>query len=182
MKDNGYTIEQCAAHLDLSGRSDVLTDVATRIASGLGLQSSTSVLKALEKREATGSTGLEKGVALPHCALPGVDRFVAGLITLKTPIDFGAIDGKPSDIFLFVGGPEERRSDHVRILAALTTQLRQQEVRDRVRQATSGDELAKILNSGMGTVQDDETGPVFDSGDLRPGRGALRTNSRGRIR
>jgi PTS system nitrogen regulatory IIA component len=159
MSKLNVTIEQCDAGVSLPDASSVIDDIARRIAEALHLPSRTSVQKALEKRERLGSTGLEQGIAIPHCSLQGVERFVAGIITLQRPVDFGAIDGKGSDIFVFVAGPEEQRTEHVRILAALTSQLRSEETRSRIRNASDGKELVRIIGAGLDTGEAEETGP-----------------------
>jgi len=159
MSKLNVTIEGCDAGVSLSDASSVIADIARRIADALHLSSSAPVREALEKREHLGSTGLEQGIAIPHCSLPGVDRFVAGVVTLKEPIDFGALDGKGSDIFVFVAGPEAQRTEHVRILAALTSQLRSEETRSRIRNAGDGGELTRIIGAGLDTSDAEEAGP-----------------------
>lgn len=147
--------ELCATSLDLRDRAAILDEIARRVAGVLKNLDAAEVRSGFERREKIGSTGLEKGIAIPHCALTGADRFVVGVITLATPIDYGAIDGKPSDIFLFIAGPEAQRNEHVRIMAAITAQLRRGELRDRIRAAGTGTELVAILREG---VQADDKG------------------------
>lgn len=159
MNGTNVVIGGCTAKAAHDSSEAVLTRIADYIAQGLHLDSADSVYAALKKREELGSTGLEKGIALPHCSLPEADRFVVGVITLSTPIDFGALDGKRSDIFVYVCGPEERRTEHVRILAAITSQLRSEHVRARFRSVDSGDELAKIIADGVDEAASPDAGP-----------------------
>ena len=159
MRKHEIAAAQCAARLDLSDRGAVIGEVAGRIAAHIGVDTS-KVQSYLEKREAVGSTGLEHGIALPHCALPDVQEFTIGVITTSRPLDFGALDGKPSDIFVFVAGPEGRRTEHVRILAAMTAQLREESVRRRLREAQTGDDLAAILQGGLVPDEHEEVGAV----------------------
>src|SRR6516162_1959529 len=56
------------------------------------------VCEALSAREALGSTGIGRGIAVPHVCFPGLDRPYALLCTLANPIGFDAIDGKPVDL------------------------------------------------------------------------------------
>lgn len=144
MKKPEINAAQCAARLSRSTGEDVLAEAAARVAPDLGLSAAT-IQAALSRRESVGSTGLANGIALPHCALPEATHFSIGVITLERPIDFGAMDGKPSDIFVFIVGPEARRTEHVRILAGLTARLREEQFVENLREATSADELAGLL-------------------------------------
>lgn len=139
----------CGAHLDLGDRRAVLEEIARRVSPLLGDIDSATVREALERRERVGSTGLEKGIAIPHCALAEATRFAVGVITLAAPIDYDAIDRQKSDIFLFIAGPETQRNEHVRIMAALTAQLRREEMRTRLREASNGEELATLLEESV---------------------------------
>jgi mannitol/fructose-specific phosphotransferase system IIA component (Ntr-type) len=148
MKKPEISAARCAAHLSRSSAEDVLAEAAARVAPDLGLPVAT-IQAALARRESLGSTGLAHGVALPHCSLPEAPHFWIGVITLEGPIDFGALDGKPSDIFVFIVGPEARRTDHVRILAGLTARLREEGFRDSLRRAASAEELAALFGGAV---------------------------------
>lgn len=159
MNDNNVILGACRVGSTERTADGVLNEIATLIADRLGLDAKDRVYGALSNREKLGSTGLEKGIALPHCSLPDATQFVVGIVSLKEPIDFGAIDGKKSDIFVYVCGPEAQRNDHVRILAALTSQLREEEVRNQIRGAETDDGIARIVRSAMEGIVQEETGP-----------------------
>lgn len=148
MKKDEIAIAHCVAQRPASDTDAVLDEVAQSIAGALDLPKSV-IYDALKKREQVGSTGLSDGVAVPHCSLPQADNFTIGLLTTSAPIDFGAVDGKPSDIFAFVAGPEARRTDHVRLLASLTAQFREETTRQRIRSATTAGELQSVLADGV---------------------------------
>lgn len=148
MKNNEFVIAQCAAQRPVSDADTVLDEIARSIAGALDVPAS-GISDALKKREQVGSTGLSDGVAVPHCSLAEAESFTIGLLTTSSPIAFGAVDGKPSDIFAFVAGPEARRTDHVRLLAALTAQLREESTRRRIRAAATAEELQSILADGV---------------------------------
>lgn len=152
MKNNEIVIAQCTAQHPATDADTVLDDIAQSISSALDVPKS-GIYDALNVREQAGSTGLSDGVAVPHCSLTEVDSFTIGILTTSTPIAFGAADGKPSDIFAFVAGPEARRTDHVRLLASLTAQLREEATRQRIRSATTAEELQSVLTDGVVPTQ-----------------------------
>ncbi len=72
---------------------------------------------ALTDREALGSTGFTRGIALPHCRLPGFDAFAAGLLTAPDGVPFKSLDGRKTRLFVFVISPEEERfEEHNRLM------------------------------------------------------------------
>lgn len=148
MKKDEIVIAQCTAQHPASNAEAVLDEVAQSIATAVDLHKS-GVHDALKKREEVGSTGLSDGVAVPHCSLSEADNFTIGILTTATPIAFGALDGKPSDIFAFVAGPEAQRTEHVQLLASLTAQLREEPTRRRIRSATTAEELQSVLTDGV---------------------------------
>ena len=86
----------------------------------LSSMSKETVFKALADREAQASTGMEKGIAIPHCTFPGLEDFTVGLIVIPGGIDFDAMDGKKSSLVFFIIGPEERRNRHIQILSSIS--------------------------------------------------------------
>ncbi|MCK5860935.1 MAG: PTS sugar transporter subunit IIA [Candidatus Hydrogenedentes bacterium] len=149
--------EQCAAHIEVADSDALLHAVAQR-ASGSVKGDETDIYKALRKRETTISTGLKDGIALPHCALPKIETFTIGIITLAKPIDYKSLDGELSDLFIFVVGSVSGRTEHVHILGAISKQVRESSVRERLRTASSDKELAAILQSWFQTDDQENTG------------------------
>lgn len=91
------------------------------------------LLDTLMARERLGSTALGGGIAVPHPRDPIVLRVPApelAVCYLETPIAFDAPDGRPVDTLFVLVTPSVR--DHLRLLAALATALRDPVVRDRI--------------------------------------------------
>jgi len=77
------------------------------------------VFSRLIAREKLGSTGLGDGIAIPHCRVNNCTHAMGTLLTLETPIDFDAPDGKPVDILFVLLVPEEALQQHLDILAEI---------------------------------------------------------------
>lgn len=75
------------------------------------------------RREETGNTGFEGGVALPHakCACVLSPAVVIGIS--REGIDYGAEDGKPTHLLLMIASPEQASEAHIEILAQLSSKL-----------------------------------------------------------
>lgn len=75
------------------------------------------LVDATMRREAQGSTGLARGVAIPHCKTDAVRELTCSLAVSAEGIDFEAIDGGPSHIFFFLAAPTGMSGPHVKALA-----------------------------------------------------------------
>lgn len=105
----------------------------------------TAILEALDEREAMGSTGVGRGVAVPHARLPGLDRMRGVFIRLEQPVPFGAIDDKPVDLLFALFAPPDAGSEHLRALARVSRLLRSEEMRQQLRLARTPDAIHALL-------------------------------------
>jgi PTS system nitrogen regulatory IIA component len=104
-----------------------------------------NVFSALIARERLGSTGLGKGIAIPHCRIAACTQTVGVLVTLATPIDFSAIDNKPVDIIFVLVVPEDGHKDHLKTLATLAETLSDKACLQRIRESKDSQELYNIV-------------------------------------
>lgn len=105
------------AHLDT--KPAVLTYTAQLFSQAYGLDTA-AVLESLEAREALGSTGFGRGVAIPHCRSNDISRSSLAVIRLEAPIDFGAADARPVTLICGLVSPENSGAAHLHALAAIS--------------------------------------------------------------
>ncbi len=74
---------------------------------------------ALVGREKLGSTGLGRGVAMPHGRIPGLDRPRAAFVRLASPLDFDSVDAQPVDLVAALVVPTHFTDQHLQLLAEL---------------------------------------------------------------
>jgi PTS system nitrogen regulatory IIA component len=141
---------------DLLSLADVMTDVrasqkglllqelAARAAAGLGLPID-RVASYLLKREELGSTGIGKGVAIPHARLSDLERPYGLLAKLKQGIEFDAIDGQAVDILFVLLLPAGAENDALAALALVARTLRSPETLARLRAARKPAELYSVI-------------------------------------
>lgn len=110
----------------------------------------TEVFERLIAREKLGSTGLGKGVAIPHGRLKSGDKTIAAFIQLETGIDYDAPDGQPVDLLCALLVPPESTEEHLQTLATLSEMFSQPALRDRLRSAGNSQELYEILSECFG--------------------------------
>ena len=127
-----------------SNKTLLLQEFATRAATGLGLPAD-RVASYLLKREDLGSTGIGKGVAIPHARLPDLQRPCGLLAKLKQPIEFDAIDGQAVDILFVLLLPAVAETEALAALALVARTLRPPENLARLRAAKTASELYSAI-------------------------------------
>ena len=87
------------------------------------------LFKMLKRRENLGSTGIGKGIAIPHCRSLVVNRLRVAFGRKLPPIDFKAIDDKPvSYFFLIVAPPLEVSNQYLPVLGKIAQLCREADV------------------------------------------------------
>jgi len=109
---------------------------------------SQAIFKCLNDRERLGCTGLDRGAAFPHCRIAGIDSASAALIKLSEPVDFDAYDGDPVDLIIGMIVPTELDESHFADINLITQILADEDLRARMRGATSSKELYNALING----------------------------------
>src|SRR5882672_7245045 len=123
-----------------SNKRLLLQELAARAAASLGL-SPDQVAPYLLKREELGSTGIGRGVAIPHARLPDLQRPYGLLAKLRHPIEFEAIDGQAVDLVFVLLLSAAVESGQLEALALVARVLRPPENLDRLRSAKNASEL-----------------------------------------
>ena len=97
------------------------------------------------KREAHSSTAIGEGIAVPHAKSSAVKAPALSLITVPSGIDYGAPDGKPSDLLFMIAATEDG-DVHLEILSRLMVMLMDADFANALRKAKSAAELLKIID------------------------------------
>src|ERR1700688_1145709 len=141
---------------DLLSQADVMFDVratnkrlllqelAAKAAASLGLNLE-QIAPHLLKREELGSTGIGKGVAIPHARLPDLQRPCGVFARLKQPIEFEAIDGQKVDVVFVLLLPAAAEDRQIGALALVARTLRPAENLARLRAAKTASELFSAM-------------------------------------
>src|SRR2546425_4239571 len=103
------------------------------------------IVKAILKRELLGSTGIGRGVAIPHTKHPSVDRLVGTVAVSRGGVAFDSLDGEPVHVFVMLISPQDRPGDHLRALENVSRSLRDDGFVRSLRQATSREGIWDLL-------------------------------------
>ena len=109
-------------------------------------EESESIVKAILKREELGSTGIGRGVAVPHTKHPSVDRLVGTVAVSSRGVDFASLDGEVVHLFFLLISPPDRPGDHLRALEYIARQLRDDTFCRFLKQAKSVPDILQLLD------------------------------------
>jgi PTS system fructose-specific IIA component/PTS system nitrogen regulatory IIA component len=104
-----------------------------------------SIIAAILKREELGSTGIGKGVAVPHTKHPSVDRLVATIALSRDGVEFSSLDGEDVHILFLLVSPPDRPGDHLRALENISRHLRNDNFCNFLKQAPSAEAVIELL-------------------------------------
>ena len=139
--------DRVACGVTSASKKRAIEELSELIARGESGVSQTEVFESLIARERLGSTGLGRGIAIPHGRLKHGDKTIAAFVQLSSGVDFDAPDGQPVDLLCALLVPPESTDEHLQVLAMLTEMFSQPELREKLRHAKDSDELFQILAS-----------------------------------
>ena len=135
------------AELDAEDKESVIREmVEALVASKTVLEKDRDdIVEAIMKREELGSTGIGRGVAVPHTKHPSVDKLV-GTVGISTDgVDFDSLDGERVQLFFLLISPPDRPGDHLRALENISRQLRDEMFCKFLKQSKSSDDIHQLL-------------------------------------
>jgi mannitol/fructose-specific phosphotransferase system IIA component (Ntr-type) len=109
-------------------------------------RSSGTLLRIIQRRENLGSTGIGRGIAIPHCRSLAVNRLRLAFGHREEGVDYQAIDGKPvCNFFLIVAPPLEISNQYLPVLGKVAQLAKEADVPDRLAGLRSTDEFWRLL-------------------------------------
>ena len=101
-------------------KSDAIGELVQLLADNQEVNDSKKVLDAVLEREATRTTGIGNGLAIPHGKCTGTDHLVMAIGRPSQPIDFQAIDGRPVNLIWLLTSPPDKTGPHIHALARIS--------------------------------------------------------------
>jgi mannitol/fructose-specific phosphotransferase system IIA component (Ntr-type) len=109
-------------------------------------QSSETLLRVIQRRESLGSTGMGRGIAIPHCRSVVANRLRLAYGHHRQGVEFQAIDGKPVyDLFLIVAPPLEVSNLYLPVLGRIAQFAKEADVPSRLANLSSSDDFFRLL-------------------------------------
>ncbi len=127
-----YLDPQMVYYLSLENRDAVLKAMIDHVSEEGKIVDKAPFYEAIIDREKVVSTGIGMGVAIPHAKLPGYDQFFIAIGILNKGVEWNAVDGAPVRIIFMIGGPDDKQTEYLQILSALTVAIKDEELRKKM--------------------------------------------------
>jgi nitrogen PTS system EIIA component len=109
-------------------------------------RSTGTLLRIIQRRENLGSTGIGRGIAIPHCRSLVVSRLRLAFGRRAEGVEYQAIDGKPvCHFFLIVAPPLEISNQYLPVLGKIAQFVKEPDVPDRLNALGSPDDFWRLL-------------------------------------
>lgn len=100
-----------------------------------------AIRQAVLEREKIMSTGVGKGLAIPHGKAEGINGNYAAFALLEEPIDYEAIDGEPVHMIFLLAGPQASNRLHIKLLSRISRLMNNNSFRDKLKESTTSEEI-----------------------------------------
>ncbi len=146
MDVNINVLPEAVAIARAENSQQILGQLSELFASVYGIDAN-DVLEGLEQREALGSTGFGRGVAIPHCRHGAVSRPTLAVLKLEAPVDFKAADAVPVTLAFGLVSPENAGSTHLHALAAISRLMRDETMMSALAEAPDSEAIYALLTN-----------------------------------
>jgi len=139
--------EAIIAKLKSTSRDGAITELVSAIdkAGKLGKGHREEIIKSAIKREKEASTGIGKGVAIPHIKHPSVKNVVAAIGQSSSGIDFSSLDKQPVYSVILLISPVDNPDRHLQAMENIFKHLQQEKFRKFLRQSETASQIEDLL-------------------------------------
>ncbi len=136
--------ERINLSLKPSKKDDVIKELVYSIKKG---DDADLIISTLLKREELGSTGIGKGIAIPHCRSLAVERLEIAVGRTLKPINFKSIDKKPvSLIFLIIAPPQDPGNQYLITLGKIVQIAKEITKKNMIQKPKTPEEFISMIN------------------------------------
>lgn len=119
-------------NLEVKNKEQVINALIDTLSTKIDADSLELVRDSVFERESVMSTGVGKGLAIPHCKTKGVSENLAAFARLSTPLDYDSIDEEPVGLIFLLISPEERNSLHIKLLSRISRLMNSDSFRNKI--------------------------------------------------
>lgn len=135
------------AEVKSDNKLDIIREMAEslRDAGGIKKEEFDGIYKAIVKREELGSTGIGRGIAVPHTKHASVEKLVGTVAISQEGVDFDSLDREKVYLFFLIVSPLDHPSEHLRALEHITRQLKDDVFCKFLKQSKTPDDILQLL-------------------------------------
>ena len=147
-------VDSIRTHIDATDKEGVIREMVKSIQDAGGIPESEyeGIVKAIMRREDLGSTGIGRGIAVPHTKHPSVDRLVGTVAISPEGIDFCSLDCEKVTLFFLLISPPDCPGEHLRALEHITRQLKDEAFCKYLKQSRTKEDILQLLEEADNNV------------------------------
>lgn len=126
-------------------KEGVLEELADMVHRAKKVSDRDAFLRSLRKRENLESTGIGKGLAIPHARTDTVDGVVMAFARSEHGVDFQSLDNKPAHLIFLIASPEREKSVYIKVLAHTSRLLRKDKFRQQLMEVSTPKEVIQLI-------------------------------------
>jgi PTS system nitrogen regulatory IIA component len=132
--------------INQSSKRDALVELSNILATAPQVKNGSELLSEILKREELMSTGIGRGIAIPHVRLSSVTDLVVAVGVCKSNIeDFQTIDDVPVNILIMIAAAYNQHSYYLKTLSHFSSKLKNTELRDAITKASTPREVYDLI-------------------------------------
>ena len=139
------TKDVIAVPLKAQYKTEAIRELITLLKNDGQISDEEQVYDAIMMREDKASTGLEKGIAVPHAKTEATSKLTVAIGIAPDGIEFGSLDGEPSKLIFLVIAPPTSSGAHIALLSEIARLSQYQALVDELVDAGSADKVIAIL-------------------------------------
>jgi len=130
---------------DTGEKHAILDAMIDAVCSAENIECRDEVRRAVFEREADRSTGIGRGLAVPHCRSDNVHDFHVGVAVLKNGVDWDALDDRPVNFIFLVVGPGDKPEQYLQLLSQISRLIRLPDATARLLAAGTPQAVVKVI-------------------------------------
>ena len=142
------TVDTVRVGLSARSKDEVIDALLDVVAAHPAVLDPEAMRHAVFEREQVMSTGVGKGLGLPHAKTAAVTETIAVFAITAEPVEFGSIDNEKVRLVFLLVGTETAKSEHIKILSRISRLLNRDAFRERLLKARDAKEVLTLLEEG----------------------------------
>ena len=118
--------------LEVTSKKQVINALVDTLRSQIGEEALNKVREDVFERESVMSTGVGKGLAIPHCKTKAVTENFAAFAKLSKPLKYDSIDDEPVQLVFLLVGPDSKQSHHIKLLSRISRLMNSSSFREKI--------------------------------------------------
>ncbi len=133
------------ASLEAKDKAEVFSTLIASFKDKVSAEELEAIEKAVLEREKIMSTGVGKGLAIPHGKASGIKNNYGAFALLADPVEYEAVDKEPVSMVFLLAGPSSSNSLHIKMLSRISRLMNNNAFRAKLRECTTPEEIIEVF-------------------------------------